>query len=377
MNSTYTLNSREVVPPKGFRVDTASGRMVAWNFSSLVRQTGLHPDEADAQCANLLAREGHLEWVTEHVPRLTDQGYGKVVDFSSEDFLPALYHYNPAICCYHDRVLLAYRRQGHKPGGYSDICICDLDPRTLAVVPGSNVLLDLPRQYPDEPDEHYEDPRLCVVDGQLWLTVGSWRGKWNYRPTQMFVQLTPALRVEKVFTPPLEGNGTTTTQKNWLLFDLKGAPAFIYSAAPHRIYSLDPATGTTTMIANHTWAPEGWPNGLRGGTNPILYKGAYWTFVRSHELCNGGGKGAYKGRRYTVGAYTFDPETLKVTGYSRRPFLRASEKDPGLSWAPLVAFASGAILWKDQFVVSLGVHDRHSALWYVDQERLLEGVQPV
>lgn len=369
---TFYLKNRMNVPPRGFILD-CNGRKCRSNFfKEVARESGLSAEEADRLISKVLYDKGYTDLVNEFIPAMKDQGVGEVIAIDSERLnrkstVGDTFFFNPAICKYEGKILMAYRRNL----GNADICLCELDPKTWQPVDGTCQELDLPKKD-GAPSNSWEDPRLYCFDGKLMMSYGHWGHDWvEHRPTQHFCLLERKkgkFKVGEDFIPNYGLNGKDT-EKNWLAFqDLEGKLWVIYNANPHITFGLN-----HEGMERSDWKHEGWKNGLRGGTPPVLnpQDGLLYTFVRSHDDTGNRGAYHYQTRRYTVGCYAFEPiAPFKVVKYCPEPLLTASEEDDFLPSAPSVCFSSGCIWHEDQFVVSLGVHDKWCAIWKVDMEVL-------
>lgn len=374
---SFSLKSKTTVPPGGWRCLDAKGTLlVAASWRGLLCKTNLSEEEVESMVVQYLLDSGHLGYLKCETSSIAEQGAGEILRIDSSKLLPlARFNYNPGLCIHNGKIIMAYRKEMET----SEIHLCELG-QDWQPVADSCRKVELPKNYAGP--ENWEDPRIYSFNGRLWMTYGNWgrgveNGKWKYKPTQRCCILSDDLNgdgisifVEKDWKIPYAKNGVST-EKNWLLFqDSEKSIKCIYDACPHVVFGIEDLQ--TTRAA---WAYKGWPNGLRGGTPPVLNPedGLLYTFVRSHNAGQGRGRGGYRGRQYTIGCYAFEATSpYRVVKYCPEPLLTASDKDEFLSWAPACVFSSGCIWHDGQFVVSLGVHDFWSAIWKVDMTVLKE-----
>lgn len=210
-------------------------------------------------------------------------------------------------------------------------------------------------------DEQWEDPRILWSGHQLWLSCCNFiQGKTGAH--QAFVILDPAWKPLSILHPVYGNNGPSVisnrgNEKNWLWFKhTDGHPYMVYQNEPHKVVKM--ASDLQPMEEWETSLPPGtdiWQHfERRGGTNPILIDGEYWSFFHSSTPWWGGR------RRYYMGAYAFKAEPpFNVTRYTPRPLLSGSLRDPRLLDFPVVVFPGGHIYEEDtgkHFVV-LGIND--------------------
>jgi hypothetical protein len=128
----------------------------------------------------------------------------------------------------------------------------------------------------------------------------------------------------------------------------------VYSANPHVVVRLNGRLGFEQQYVTDEFNPL-WKFGeVRGGTNPILADGLYWTFFHS-SLPWINGK-----RRYYMGAYAFEAKApFRIARMTTMPILTGTNQQDWWPGLPAVVFPCGAFFdnVRSQFVVSYGIND--------------------
>jgi len=226
-------------------------------------------------------------------------------------------------------------------------------------VVGDSYLVPLPKGRSGQ--EQWEDPRILWSGHQLWLSCCNFiQGKTGAH--QAFAILDPTWKPLSILHPVYGNNGPNVmsnrgNEKNWLWFKHSdGYPYMVYQNEPHKVVKM--SKDLQPMEEWETSLPPGtdiWQHfERRGGTNPVLIDGEYWSFFHSSTPWWGGR------RRYYMGAYAFKAEPpFNVTRYTPRPLLSGSLRDPRLLDFPTVVFPGGHIYEEDtgkHFVV-MGIND--------------------
>lgn len=227
----------------------------------------------------------------------------------------------------------------HKPLGFIDV-----------------VLLN--RSYKDQ---HWEDPRITWINGQMVLsycTFQIFKNKTYSGAHQQVAFLNDSFQPLDVWDPVYGNNGGSIlmnegNEKNWIFFEHDGQMMMIYMTEPHQVIMWE------NREAVEKWETPnfGWKWGqMRGGSPPIRIKDEYVCFFHSSTPWT------EKKRQYHMGAYAFEAKPpFKVTRMTRKPLLSGSQKDPWVDGLPLVVFPCGAILDSKKYVVSMGINDYTSA----------------
>lgn len=262
-------------------------------------------------------------------------------------------YFNPAIVDWMGKRYLVARRRRHATHpGKNDIVLWWIgnDMRPLRE---HQVLF--PTKHPSE---NWEDPRASVVDNALWLSWAAFRAPWQMHYVhQAAGVVNTRFQVPYVCNVVYGGNGphslaNTGNEKNWCWFSHEEAMHFVYSPSPHVVVK---TSGGEKVEDQYQSGGISWKCGLpRGGTNPILFDGLYWTFFHSSlEISLVAPK-----RRYYMGAYAFESKPpFRPVMMTRKHLLCGSENDPREPSAPLCVFPCGAMLEGEEWLVTLGVND--------------------
>lgn len=225
-------------------------------------------------------------------------------------------------------------------------------------------------------EQHFEDPRICVIGGKPWLSYCTFQIFPNERYSGAHQQVAilndnwqPISRWDPIYGfnggSILTGTGN---EKNWTWFEHDGAPHLLYNIEPHTVVRWDGERPSETHQTETT--PWAWGH-MRGGTSPVQIKtgGDYTVFFHSSTMWT-----EIK-RRYHMGAYQFEAKPpFRITRMTKKPILSGSHEDPWAEGLPLVVFPCGAIFVKGKWVVTMGVNDYCTAMMEIphgDLERLM------
>lgn len=210
-------------------------------------------------------------------------------------------------------------------------------------------------------DQHWEDPRIVHFGGQMLLsycTFQIYRNNTYSGAHQQVAFLNSSFQSTSIWDPIFGDNGgsilmNTGPEKNWIFFDHEGQLMMIYMTEPHQVLQWSDG-----RVVNQ-WKTDGfkWSHGqMRGGSNPIRIGDEYLCFFHSST------QWTEKKRRYHMGAYTFEAKPpFRITRMTKKPILSGSREDPWQEGLPLVVFPCGAILERNNCVVSMGINDYTSA----------------
>jgi predicted GH43/DUF377 family glycosyl hydrolase len=273
---------------------------------------------------------------------------------------PGGFAFNPSLCLYGGRHLLAYRT------GWagSRIAVCEVNPRTGGH--GDSTPLRLSR--PGEVVGH-EDPRLFAFGGKLHVSYTAYLRSGKRRWTDVrYARLRDDLTVEQEFAPRYARR--QPWEKNWVFFEGADTNLYcVYSVSPHVVLRVD---GDRTEAAGDTPCPIRWDAGhLRGGCPPVLVDGEWWHWF------HGAKEGGEPNRRYSVGLYAFEAVApFRITKWIDAPVEWASEHDWKASGNYCrVVFPGGAVLDGDTWRVAVGVHDRGCEVWSWPHAELVKALR--
>lgn len=305
------------------------------------------------------ATEFLMSYAKNDVPVLSEQvdwEVGKIV-------LPeevGTYYFNPAILQEpNGQILLFARRCRNKRERdeevyteKNDIVCFELSKDLRAT---KKALVQLTSQFENE---QFEDPRVVKFGDKFGLSCCTFVPFKSYAHQAMFL-LDKHLFNEARFDP-IYGNNYAQAmtndghEKNWLYFVHDNAPHMVYSANPHVVVRLNGRLGFEQQYVTDEFNPL-WKFGeVRGGTNPILADGLYWTFFHS-SLPWINGK-----RRYYMGAYAFEAKApFRIARMTTMPILTGTNQQDWWPGLPAVVFPCGAFFdsVRSQFVVSYGIND--------------------
>lgn len=299
------------------------------------------------------ALEFCLKFPADRTPRLAEQTSWET---SVVHFPPATNtcYFNSAIFCDTAGTLRIAARQnrltGTRPPEWNDIALGTLTPGMQVT---GLVTLKLPTVVAGE---QFEDPRVSRI-GDRWLLSCCSYVYAKTPPHQVAFWLDDKFRVLERIDPIAGKNLTrpnlnTGPEKNWLWFEHDGTPHMIYSGTPHRVHkmgdNLVSVVQYQTSIANSPWRY----GEIRGGSTPILVDGTYWTFFHS-SLPWVGNK-----RRYYMGAYAFEAQApFGILWITPKPLLSGTVMEHWRLGVPPVVFPAGAVVDRDDVLVSYGIND--------------------
>lgn len=265
------------------------------------------------------------------------------------------WYFNPSLIRRQDGLFLVTRRSRDWPKehvGRNDVYVWQLVDNK----PVNPCEVKFPKRYADE---HFEDPRTCWINEQLWLSCTNFQLNHDHFHGchQIVASLDQNWRCRTIGDPVYGANGPTLYtqtghEKNWLWFEHEKRFMMVYSAEPHVVTEW---AGNLQLKTEHksNRSMRLWQHGLiRGGTPPVRVGDEYWTFFHSSMPWIG------KKRRYHMGAYAFEAkEPFAITRYTTLPLLSGSKIDPWNEGRPLVVFPCGALHEKNEWLVTLGVND--------------------
>ena len=289
--------------------------------------------------------------------------------------LPGSMHFNPAVTCFQNRRIMAYRLEDRSAKSWAQIAICELDG-DWQPIPDSNRLIALPEPHPGT--THFEDPRLYPDGNKLRMSfISATFSERQHVAAQGFAALDCNFNVEAVSYPAIGYNlnlasrgdkSKKTSEKNWTLIpDLNG---ILYQINPLTIYR-------DGQIVRESKADVRWSFGRWSGSTPLIpwgrnLLGCFHSFVYGED-----GQ-----RTYHAGWYTFDPETWRLIEYSEKPFLSGiydeDEKRPfGSKWVPRAVFPCGLIAMDRGVALSYGWLDSTCRMAFFSPEEIDESLVPV
>ena len=284
----------------------------------------------------------------------------------SRDLVPAARHYNPSIVRHKGRVYMAYRAE--KYSAVSQVAIAELDSEFTVA---RSVVVPLPMDFKDT---HWEDPRLCEADGKLYLMAA-------------FIRLViPPVCQQRLFELdgdtfavvrelPMTFGNRGGIEKNWTPFELSGGGiGFVYKQrGPRMVIEVESMKGHESEKCIAT--PQG--STLSGRSGPVRVGDSYLEFVGGWiRLQNNPRAGRYWfGCQMIRGQAPYD-----VLRYTPEPLCWGSEASPTIhsprphAGHPCCVFPGGAIIEKDDLIVSVGINDSYCGLMRFSGPELIGGM---
>ncbi len=305
--------------------------------------------------------------------------------------------YNPAIVCFRNRLLMAYRiDSGRRKTMQRRIALCQLD-KELNVIPGT--VIPFSDTIPDSDSRHY-DPRFLVYQDRLFIHFNN---NFQTRPNQIhLVELDADTLEAKSTARPLQLNGPRQEiEKNWMFFEHDGDLYAIYQISPHIILRVDLGeSGPVICRSVHTTAWDASRYASRfgvpcGGAPPVRQGDVYMSFFHSriqtgplrhllpfwpHDLLDGLPRYPAAAlrrvywhldqRRYYGGVYAFEAKPPFAPRWlAHEPVLRP-DMEPSRSHrrrinptAESVVYPCGAVAQEDgSWLISYGLHDERCCL---------------
>jgi predicted GH43/DUF377 family glycosyl hydrolase len=236
-------------------------------------------------------------------------------------------------------------------------------------------------------DEHFEDPRVCVMNGQVYISCtnfqlsdkGRWRGSH-----QVLVEVDDLWRSRRMWHPVFGGNQGSPylqkyNEKNWLWFWHEGEIYMVYMTVPHRVVHMNKFIDLIKVYETPQRNPLWKAGAPRGGTPPVRVGDEYFSFFHSSTawICNK--------RRYHMGAYAFEAKPpFRMTKCTTLPLLSGSKDDPPFNGLvppvptiPLCVFPGGAIYRDGKWIVVYGVNDFTSGWIEIPHVDLLNLMRPI
>ena len=204
----------------------------------------------------------------------------------------------------------------------------------------------------------FEDPRLFVHDGALWLAYTLLHPGGV---SQALAVLHDDFSVRETWTI----KNSRRTEKNWQFFSTDDAQlCAVYQVVPHTVgrigsegFVFSPSTGQRL-----DWG-HGEP---RGGTPPVRIGDEYFSFFHSSRQTT-----------YYAAPYAFSAkEPYHITRWPRRPMLTA-RRDSWRTHGPCVVFPCGAVHSDGRWSVSYGWHDTHCCLMELDHAEVIAALEPI
>lgn len=288
--------------------------------------------------------------------------------------------YNPSIIRFGDKVIQTFRWHPNPKQWRTRLAIVSpLDfPKDLSNCQD----LDFPEPYTQM---SHEDARLFTFQGKLCMSFGLAVFPGNPSTVTPCSQAWCELVKENgewqprnIKIPRYGNNNFQGQEKNHLYFEHANRLHFIYQIQPEQVVVPLDADGVTPLPAYKSPAPK-WNWGImRGGTQPLPYKGKWLRFF--HSLLQDGPN--RQDWQYFIGALVMeDKPPFKILEVSKKPIARGDEQwGPELidcpHWKQNVMIPYGAITHcgaldtEVMFDVAIGKNDCQCTMTRVTEEGL-------
>ena len=329
-----------------------------------MRKIGFVTDPAEtSRWYNQKRREEMSDPANQHWPSILRQTQWPMnfFNFGKAEAPDKVAYFNPGLVGRQDGLWLVSRRSENKPGitiGMNSLMAFKLDGY---LAPQYGVPI---KMLPRFPGEHFEDARAVQRGDTTLVSCGNFiviphKPKELWTGSQIAVcTVNEQWQATERFDPVYGSNARQARngndiEKNWLWFWHDGLPHLVYGAnGEHVVVRFNDKFHVEQEW--HTQFDPIWPWGIiRGGTPPVLFGREYWTFFHSSLPLST----KYR-RRYFMGAYSFHTEPpWRVTQFTARPLLAASDEDEWRPQKPLVVFPCGSVLQGNTWIVTMGVND--------------------
>lgn len=252
--------------------------------------------------------------------------------------------YNPSIINFEGKLVRAYRFHPN----------VDLWPTSLAIN-------DKPIKIPPAlQSSSLDDPRLFSFKGKLYVSYVTTPYPVPTQPAPCamgfgeLVNHGESWELLNHIQVKYGKNNLTGQEKNWVFFEHNGKLHAIYSCYPdHVVIQVD---GVNVVQEHRTKPPACSFGPMRGGTQPLAYKGQWLRFF--HTLVKQ--KKEDNWWHYHVGALVMEPEPpFRILRVSQHPILSGHEMffPDWKFWKPNVLIPYGAVEAHEGWRVSVGVND--------------------
>lgn len=196
-----------------------------------------------------------------------------------------------------------------------------------------------------------EDPRLFVFRDRLHVSYVGVEGP-NGPTSVLYACLTDDLQVERIYYPHLSAR--QPWEKSWAFFEADGGLKAVYHPVEHRIVSID---GDRAEMECQSETPRPWIGGEpRGGASPVRVGNRFYHWFHSRT-------GPDESPVYEYSLYTFSAvPPFRPLQIAPKPIVIADHNTKPADQYCDVVFPCGAEIVGDDWIVSLGVHDRHVEL---------------
>lgn len=221
-------------------------------------------------------------------------------------------------------------------------------------------------------DMSHEDARFFRYKNQDWLsvTVAAFHAGQIPPCATIYGRIEmdgPVYRLKDVRQPKYGRNDFSALEKNWCFFQRANDLYFIYEGSPEQVVCqlLVETVGITYRTKSPTWEH----GDIRGGTQPLPYKGKWLRFFHSlHKHTPD-----RRNWTYCVGSLVMSPEPpFQIEAISKWPVFSGDERYVP-NWRYFkhsVAIPYGATAKDDGWLVGVGLNDSYCATLFVQEKDL-------
>lgn len=198
--------------------------------------------------------------------------------------------------------------------------------------------------------EQYEDPRICIHEGRIYIVVT--RHIWNWTRLLCFpflMRLDADLTIDKVINISTQGFDMSMMQKNWCPFSHRGRLLLHTDAYPiWRVRTVDVETGKLTTVVEQNSSLSGYTN-LRCTSSWVSYRIPHRDSMRNLDMYICALHTKSKKRVYRTLLVGIDSNSLLPVMCSSLLCLHDEHKS--------IQFASGLLVKGDDLYITMGVND--------------------
>lgn len=284
----------------------------------------------------------------------------EIIDQDIKKFPSGTSWFNSSIIRWSNELIMAYRYADNNRY-LTNIHIAKLDGNYQVA---SDTLVNI--HFPEQ--RFFEDPRLFIHNGKLWLSyilarMTPSRHIACQRICELDENFQPVKHIHPQFgnniNEAVTRNGNWQGEKNWTFYSFNKSLYAIYCFLPTVVLKVE--NDGTCKIVKDIMPKFIWNYGRISGStqhlemNGMMY-GAFHSFTWN------------KIRNYHMGFYEYDPREMMITKISRTPFLSAFPnpmedlRPPKMGWRPNCIFPCGIEIDKNNILISYGWQDCRSKI---------------
>ena len=279
----------------------------------------------------------------------------EIIDQDIKRFPVGTGWFNSSIIRWNDELIMAYRHADNNRY-LTDIHIAILD-RNLQI--SKDIPINI--HYPEK--RFFEDPRLFIHNGKLWLSyIMAKMTPQKHIACQRICELDENFQPVRHIHPQygnnineaIVSNNNWNGEKNWTFYSYDGELYCIYSFVPTKVLKIN--EDGVCEVVSHNLPKFMWDFGrISGSTQHIEINGMMYGVFHSFTWSGT--------RNYHMGFYEYDPRKMVITKISRNPFLSATPnpmedlRPKDMKWRPNCIFPCGIEKDGQNLLVSYGWQD--------------------